>query len=105
MSDDESKAQETIRGVVERLLLLADRLPTGMDTRVEFGICDGKNLQLIDNVEVDHFVIAKADGQAVDVFVAFKAHQHPGEPPGKLLPGVTADVDDELRKLAGEESG
>ena len=56
MSGDlpEPRAVTTIRDVVDGLTELAAMLPEGLETRVELGVCDGEDLQLIENVDLGH---------------------------------------------------
>ena len=56
MSSDlpEPRAVTTIRDVVDGLTELAGMLPEGLETRVELGVCDGEDLQLIENVDLGH---------------------------------------------------
>ncbi len=86
------------------LTRIASELPGGLDTMVEFGVCDGSSLQLLDDVDVDFYTeITSEGGRAVSVaFVSIRAHHHPGEgKTGQLLRGVAAEVDEELHRLTG----
>lgn len=90
----------TIRDLIAALNELAEESPAGENTEVEFGICNGTALQMVDDIDVSHSTRVQADGLArVRVSVLFRAHVHPGEKPGELLRGVAADVDQELRDL------
>lgn len=102
--DDEAM---TLRGVLNMLMAVAAELPQGLNSRVEFGVCDGENLQLIDQVDVDIYTnIQTASGEEVDEpFVILRAHSHPGQTAGRLLRGAASNADDELRKLTGDDSG
>lgn len=88
----------TIREMIEALVELAEESPVGADTEVEFGICNGTDLQMVDKVDVSHFTHVQ-DGEMPRVFVMFRGHVHPGEKPGQLLHDAVADVDEELRDL------
>lgn len=88
----------TIREMIEALVELAEESPAGADTDVEIGICNGTDLQMVDNIDVSHFTRVQ-DDKPDRVFVMFRAHVHPGEKPGELLRDAVADVDDELRDL------
>jgi hypothetical protein len=88
----------TIRQAIEVLTELASTLPDGMETQVEFGLCNGVDLQMFDEIDVDHYTHV-SEGKPDRVFVMFRAHAHPGEEPGRQLRDATADVDEELRDL------
>jgi hypothetical protein len=97
----------TLRGVLNMLMAVAAELPLGLDSRVEFGVCDGENLQRIDQVDVDIYTnIQTASGEeAGEPFVILRAQSHPGQTAGRPLRGVASNADDELRKLTGDNSG
>ncbi|TDD60826.1 hypothetical protein [Actinomadura rubrisoli] len=99
---DQSDNATTIREVIAMLNTLAADLPEGMDTRVKFGICDGADLQMVDDVDLSHYTHVK-DGRPVEVFVMFRGHVHPEEEPGPRLRGAAAHVDEELRELLEDE--
>lgn len=88
----------TIRDMIEALTELAATSPEGVDTQVEFGLCNGVDLQMFDKVDVDHYTHV-GDDKPDRIFVMFRAHAHPGEEPGRQLRDAVADVDDELRDL------
>ncbi|GAA3217305.1 hypothetical protein [Actinocorallia longicatena] len=90
----------TLRETIEMLTALAHQSPDGLDTPVEFAICDGENLQMIDEIDLGTSTRVSARSAAkTSHFVLFRGHHHPGRPPGLLLRGAAADVDDELRGL------
>lgn len=94
----------TIREVIDMLTDLASFLPVGPDTQVEFGICDGENLQMVDKVDVSHYTHVRDDGSD-QIFVIIRGHVHLGEKPGRLLRGAVADVDQELHDLLDGDDG
>jgi hypothetical protein len=95
----------TLRQIVDMLLAIATDLPAGLDGRIEFGVCDGNNLQIIDHVDLDLYTEVKpGERPAPDsTYVILRAHHHPGESPGHLLRGAAADADKELRQLTAED--
>jgi hypothetical protein len=94
----------TIRYLIDGLLELAGMLPEGTDTPVELGICDGKDLQLIDQCDLGHWAKIPADGSGPPsgYFVLIRGHVHPGEKAGELMRGAASDADQELRDLTGD---
>ena len=44
--------QESVRQFIQRLTDAAGRLPSGLDSPVELAMCDGRDLQFIDRVDV-----------------------------------------------------
>lgn len=97
----------TIRDLLNGLSELAAALPDGLDTPIEAGVCNGENLHLLDNVDVDHWE-RHADGPASspEVFVLLRGHLHPNENrPERVLRGVAAGLDDELRQISDNEGG
>jgi hypothetical protein len=105
MSDhvpEPGSAETTVRGFIESLRAAAADLPEGLDAVIELGICDGRDTQLIDDVDVDiqqEFSMDTAPPVRTAGWVIIRGHWHPGESPGKILRGWPADADDELRKL------
>lgn len=89
----------TIRDMIEALTELAAMLPDAERSEVEFGICNGTDLQMVDKVDVSHYTHVRDDGGPDRLFVMFRGHVHPGEKPGRLLRDAVADVDEELRGL------
>jgi len=104
-SSEDGDATTTVRTVLNMLMTIAADLPDGLDTRIEVAICDGENLQLIDQVDVAVYTEATESTAEVtgEPFVILRGHQHPGEHPGVLLRGVASDADAELRKLTGDD--
>ena len=105
MSSDlpEPRAVTTIRDVVDGLTELAAMLPEGLETRVELGVCDGEDLQLIENVDLGHWALMPPERpQVAERFVLLRGHVHPGERAGELLRGAASHVDQELRKLTDD---
>ncbi|GAB3679376.1 hypothetical protein GCM10027589_49660 [Actinocorallia lasiicapitis] len=92
----------TLRETIEMLTALADQSPDGLDTPVEFGICDATDLQMIDEIDLGIYQRISVRTSEVGTYVMFRGHHHPGAVPGALLRGAAADVDDELRDLTGE---
>ena len=102
--DEYSSKVSTIRETIEELTRLAGHLRDGMDTPVEFAICDGHSLQMIDDFDVTYWTrINTETGAHGAQSVMFRGHHHPGKLPGKRHQAVTADVDDELRDLTDSD--
>jgi len=79
MSSDlpEPRAVTTIRDLVDGLTELAGMLPEGFETRVELGVCDGEDLQLIENVDLDHWALMPPERpQVAERFVLLRGHVH-----------------------------
>ncbi|OLT12951.1 hypothetical protein BJF79_03360 [Actinomadura sp. CNU-125] len=93
----------TIRTLVNMLTLMSSALPDGLETRVEFGICDGENLQMVDKVDLSDYTTVTEDGREEETVVAFRGHAHPGQSPGRLLQGVTADADEQMHRLVEDD--
>ncbi len=90
----------TVRGFIETLTDVASYLPEGLDSAIELGICDGKDLQFIDAVDVNYwFEVATDLTQTGRRYVLIRGHWHGQESPGRVARGVSEDWDDELRKL------
>jgi hypothetical protein len=90
----------TVRELIEALTAATARLPAALDTDVELGVCDGENLQMIGTVDVNYWARVAPNGTPKGYFVLVQGHPHLDEGgPARPLRGVTADVDDELRKL------
>jgi hypothetical protein len=105
MSSDlpEPRAVTTIRDLVDGLAELARMLPEGFETRVELGMCDGQDLQLIENVDLGHWALMPPEGPLIaGRFVLLRGHVHPGERVGELLRGAANDLDQELRELTDD---
>jgi hypothetical protein len=102
MSSDlpEPHAVTTIRDLIDGLTELAGILPEGFETRVELGVCDGKDLQLIEKADLGHWALMPPEGPLIaGRFVLLRGHVHPGERAGELLRGAANDLDQELREL------
>lgn len=92
-----------MRQLVNVLSTLAAALPDGMDTPVEIGVCDGADLQLLSEVDIDEYHHVSLDGTEGETFIAIRAHDHPdGTGRGMRMRGVATDTDSELRKLTEE---
>ncbi len=105
MSNDlpEPRAVTTIRDLVDGLTELAGMLPEGSETRVELGVCDGEDLQLIENVDLDHWALMSPERpQVAEQFVLLRGHVHPGERAGELLRGAASHVGQEFRALTDD---
>lgn len=97
----------TAQEFIEMIADTAAELDDGLDAGIEFGICDGDNLQLIDNCDIDIYSEVRTNGSPTTAkpFIVIRGHHHPGEgKPGKLLRGVAADADEELRRLTDDSS-
>jgi hypothetical protein len=46
----------TARELIDAITELATGLPDGMDTEVELRICHGKNVQMVDKMDIDHWI-------------------------------------------------
>ena len=82
MTSDQSEpyAVTTIRDLMDGLTELAGMLPEGYETHVELGVCDGEDLQLIENVDLGHWALTPPEGpQIASWFVLLRGHVHPGE--------------------------
>jgi hypothetical protein len=68
--------QATVRTVPNALTDMAAGLPLGLDSRMEFGVCDGLNLQLLDNSDlISYRKKAPAGGEeAGTLSVLLRAH-------------------------------
>jgi hypothetical protein len=81
----------------------AEQLPDGLDSPIDLAICDGSNLQFLDQVEVTwQHQYDKTSGTFVrgkEMCALIKGHWHPEGNPGRLLRGVASDINEELREL------
>jgi hypothetical protein len=94
----------TVRGLITALTEAAGRLPDGLDTPFQFGICDGTDLHLITDVDMDVYTVhPEGPAGAVTHLLLARAHQHPGRA-GEVWRGVGAHADDELRRLTDDET-
>lgn len=99
----EPHAVNTIHDLVDGLTELAGMLPEGFETRVELGVYDGEDLQLIENVDLGHWALMPPERpQAAEWFVLLRGHVHPGERAGELLRGAASHVDLELREFSDD---
>lgn len=106
MSDTEEPLGATLRDLIDGLHRLARILDHGLDTPIKLGVCDGRNVQMIDRVDVDvqTFYARMPDGFAPgEESVVIRGHHHAGEVPGELGLGVVEDPDEELRSLLRED--
>jgi hypothetical protein len=95
---------ESVREFIERLSAAAADLPDGVDGPVELAICDGKDLQFIDRVDVGVWTTVLENAR-LRSYVLIRAHHHPGESPGPRTRGAAADADEELRWLTESDDG
>jgi hypothetical protein len=93
---------ESVREFIERVSAAAADSPGGLDGPVELAICDGRDLQFIDRVDVGVWSTVRENAQ-LRSYVLIRAHHHPGETPGRGTRGAAADADDELRRLTGDD--
>jgi hypothetical protein len=104
-ANTEGMAEQTVRQVIEALTEAASSLPQGLDSVIELGICDGHDLQLIDEMDVDFRLYVRSLEQPLVPergTVLIRGHWHRGESPGGIQRGVASDVDEELRRLTGD---
>ena len=90
--------QESVREFIQRLTEAAANLPDGLDSAVELAICDGRDLQFIDRVDVSVWTTVPESGPLLS-YVLIRPHAHPGESPGPRTRGAAAHADEELRWL------
>ncbi|MEO3862299.1 hypothetical protein [Acrocarpospora sp. B8E8] len=90
----------TVRELIEILKVITADLPTGLDTEVEVGLCDGDWMTMTDAVDIDYFARVPMDGGSQKQLVLLRAHLHPGQ--GRRVRGVGAEVEDDLRKLTSD---
>lgn len=99
----EQEERATVRAFISSLMEAAEQLPDGLDSPIDLAICDGHNLQFIDQAEVTwQRQYDTTSGQFVrgkEMCVLIKGHWHQEESPGRLLRGVVSGIDEELRKL------
>jgi len=96
--------QESVRVFIQRLTDAAGSLPGGLDSPVELAICDGRDLQFIDRVDVSVWTTVPETGP-LQSYVLIRPHDHPGESPGPRTRGAAAHADDELRWLTERDDG
>jgi hypothetical protein len=87
-SEEPTAGMSTLRDVLDAVLELATRLPRGLDTPAEFGVCDGSDLQVVNGADMQ--VCPAASGEGGEPSVLVRVHDHAGSPGsrGRLLPGV-----------------
>ena len=90
--------RESVREFIQRLTSAADGLPDGLDSTVELAICDGRDLQFINRVDVSIWSTVAEEGP-LHSYVLIRPHDHPGESPGPRTRGAAAHADEELRWL------
>ena len=90
--------RESVREFIQRLTSAAGHLPDGLDSTVELAICDGRDLQFINRVDVSVWSTVAEDGP-LQSYVLIRPHDHPGESPGPRTRGAAAHADEELRWL------
>jgi len=83
--------QESVREFIQRLTDAADN-------PVELAICDGRDLQFIDRVDVSVWTTVPENGP-LQSYVLIRPHDHDGSSRGPRTRGAAADADDELRWL------
>jgi hypothetical protein len=90
--------QESVREFIQRLTDAADNLPGGLDSPVELAICDGRDLQFIDRVDVSVWTTVPENGP-LQSYVLIRPHDHDGGGRGPRTRGAAAQADEELRWL------
>lgn len=98
----------TVRTVIDALIDTAAKLPRGLDTPMKLGVCDAQNVRLLDYADIVPLgnlpLFAGqpfAPGAEATLAVLLRAHRHPWEAPGGLLPCGCGEVDDEDPGPAG----
>jgi hypothetical protein len=90
--------RESVRDFIQRLTNAAGHLADGLDSTVELAICDGRDLQFINRVDVSVWTTVSENGP-LQAYVLIRPHDHPGESPGPRTRGAAAHADEELRWL------
>jgi hypothetical protein len=90
--------QESVREFIQRLTDAAGDLPGGLDSPVELAICDGRDLQFIDRVDVSVWTTVPENGP-LQSYVLVRPHDHDGGSGGRRMRGAAAHADEELRWL------
>jgi hypothetical protein len=101
-------AEETVRGLIEALTEAAAGTLNGLDSPVDLGICDGKDLQYIDEIDVSNWTLVNRESGTPapgSGRVLIRGHWHPDKAPGELRHGLASDVDEELRELTEGDQG
>jgi hypothetical protein len=94
--------KESVREFIERLTKAASELPGGLDSDIELAVCDGRDLQFINRVDVSVWTTVPEQGP-LESYVLIRPHDHPGESPGPRTRGAAAHADEELRWLTGHD--
>jgi uncharacterized membrane protein YcaP (DUF421 family) len=94
--------RESVREFIDRLTKAAGGLPDGLDSGIEVAICDGRDLQFIDRVDVSTWTTVPENGP-LDSYVLVRPHVHPGQSPGPRAWGAAAHADEELRRLTDSD--
>jgi hypothetical protein len=95
-------AEETVRGLIEALTEAAAGTLNGLDSPIDLGICNGQDLQYIDEIDVSSLTLVNrqtgtpAPGSGR---VLIRGHWHPDKAPGELRHGIASDADEEWRRL------
>lgn len=85
----------TVREFVDMMLRSAGDLPAGLDSKIEFGICDGAGMQVVGCVDIGQ----RAEDNGA---LLLRGHLHPEDVPKPMR--VQAEVlDHELRDLIADE--
>ena len=90
--------QESVREFIQRLTKAAGDLPDGLDSAVELAICDGRDLQFLDRVDVSVWTTVPESGP-LRSYVLIRPHDHPDDTHGRRTRGAAAHADEELRWL------
>lgn len=96
--------KQSVREFIQRLTDAAGNLPDGLDSAVELAICDGRDLQFIDRVDVSVWTTVPESGP-LRSYVLIRPHDHPGDSQGRRTRGAAAHADEELRWLTERDDG
>jgi hypothetical protein len=94
-ANTEAVDRESVREFIQRLADAAGNLSDGLDSAVELAICDGRDLQFIDRVDVSVWTTVPDSGP-LQSYVLIRPHDHPGDSPGPRTRGAAAHADEEL---------
>ncbi|MGH4017829.1 MAG: hypothetical protein ACRDT0_01010 [Pseudonocardiaceae bacterium] len=95
-----------VRQAIEQLTAAAESLPTGLDSPVRVALCDGVDVQVSDEVDIDHYTEVSPDVGVLGVFVMVRGHPHRDKDAGRStkLRGWADQADEQLQRWArGEE--
>src|ERR1700730_12863161 len=97
----------TIREVLEQLGALASDLPLGLDSPVVVAMCDGRDMEISRELEIDTLIEVDLAGKVRDAVAMLRGHPHfdKAEGRGTHFPGVAADADEALRRWTEESGG